>query len=57
MSLKALMKNRTTIAVAHRLSTIEDSDVIFVIENGTVVEQGTRDELMEKAGVYLRFSN
>lgn len=57
ISIEALMKNRTTIAVAHRLSTIENSDVIFVIENGAVLEQGTSDELMEKGGLYLQLNN
>jgi ABC-type multidrug transport system fused ATPase/permease subunit len=56
ISLEALMKNRTTISIAHRLSTIENSDVIFVVENGTVVEQGTRDELLDKHGEFFRLS-
>lgn len=50
--LKALGKGRTTIIVAHRLSTIQDADVIVVLDNGVVVEQGTHNELLEKKGKY-----
>lgn len=45
-------KNRTTIAVAHRLSTIQGADRIFVIDKGKVVESGSHQELMEKGDVY-----
>ncbi|MCB2356370.1 ABC transporter ATP-binding protein [Clostridium estertheticum] len=57
ISLEALMKNRTTIAIAHRLTTIENSDIIFVIENGSIVEQGTSKDLVDKAGLYMRLKN
>ena len=43
---------RTTIAIAHRLSTVRSSDVIFVIDGGRVVERGTHDELRRSGGVY-----
>ena len=43
-----LTQNRTTIAIAHRLSTLKNADRIVVLENGTIVEEGTHDELMEK---------
>uniref|UniRef100_A0A6I8SWM3 ATP-binding cassette sub-family B member 5 n=1 Tax=Xenopus tropicalis TaxID=8364 RepID=A0A6I8SWM3_XENTR len=46
-------KGRTTIVVAHRLSTIWTADVIVVIDNGAVAEQGTHSELMEKKGIYF----
>lgn len=45
-------KGRTTIAVAHRLSTIQKADQIFVFENGSIVEHGTHDGLMRKGGRY-----
>ncbi|XP_053570110.1 ATP-binding cassette sub-family B member 5 [Bombina bombina] len=45
-------KGRTTIVIAHRLSTVWAADVIVVIENGAVAEQGTHAELMEKNGIY-----
>ncbi|XP_002933334.2 ATP-binding cassette sub-family B member 5-like isoform X1 [Xenopus tropicalis] len=46
-------KGRTTIVVAHRLSTIWTADAIVVFENGAVAEQGTHSELMEKRGIYF----
>lgn len=45
-------QNRTTIAVAHRLSTIQSANRIFVVEGGRVVQQGTHKELMREGGVY-----
>jgi subfamily B ATP-binding cassette protein MsbA len=49
-SLDALMQDRTVIAVAHRLSTIENADWIVVLEDGQIVEQGTYAELLERGG-------
>ena len=52
-SLNELQKGRTSVAVAHRLGTIIDSDVIFVLESGKLVEKGTHKELLEKKGKYF----
>ena len=48
------MKTRTTIAVAHRLSTIKNSDEICVLHEGEIVERGTHDELMDIEGYYKK---
>ena len=45
-------KGRTTIVIAHRLSTVKNSDVLFVIDKGVVAEYGNHDELMNMGGVY-----
>ncbi len=52
-----LMKGRTTFIVAHRLSTIVGADVILVMENGDVVEQGSHAELLAKGGAYASLYN
>lgn len=52
-ALEKLMSNRTTIIVAHRLSTIRDVDTIVVLKNGQVVESGTHAELMSRNGDYV----
>ncbi len=53
-ALENLMQNRTTVVVAHRLSTIENADEILVIHDGAVVEQGTHKELIGHEGEYFR---
>ncbi|KAI1739466.1 hypothetical protein F4680DRAFT_136921 [Xylaria scruposa] len=50
--LRALCENRTTFIVAHRLSTVMNADIIFVVANGQVVEQGSHEELIAKNGKY-----
>ena len=51
-SLERITKNRTTIAIAHRLSTVRNADCIFVMDEGIVVESGRHEQLVEQDGVY-----
>ena len=52
-AMKALRQDRTSFVIAHRLSTIRDADLILVMENGAIVEQGTHDELLAARGAYF----
>ncbi len=54
---KKLMRGRTSFIVAHRLSTIKESDIILVMNDGDIIEQGTHDELLEKGGFYTKLYN
>jgi subfamily B ATP-binding cassette protein MsbA len=54
VALEEVMKNRTTLVVAHRLSTIESADKIVVMDEGRVVEQGSHSELLKKNGYYAQ---
>lgn len=53
-AMNTLLKGRTSIVIAHRLSTIKNADFLLVVENGTIVEQGTHDELMVLNGYYKK---
>ena len=50
----ALMKGRTVFVIAHRLSTVQNSDVIMVLEKGKIIERGTHDELLKEKGRYYQ---
>lgn len=52
-----MMKNRTSIVIAHRLSTVRHADEIIVLQKGKIVERGTHDELIQKEGFYKRLVN
>ena len=52
-----LMKGRTSFVIAHRLSTIKDADVILVMKDGDIVEQGTHEQLLAKNGFYAQLYN
>ena len=54
-SLRELMKNKTVIAIAHRLSTLREMDRIVVLDNGKIVETGSHHSLLAKKGKYYKF--
>ena len=53
-ALDELMATRTTMVIAHRLSTVRDADQIVVMDDGCVVENGNHDELVAKGGLYAQ---
>jgi ATP-binding cassette subfamily B protein len=55
-ALDALAEGRTTIAIAHRLSTVRDADQIIVLDGGRVAERGNHDELVARGGRYARLA-
>ena len=56
-AMDTLMKGRTSFVIAHRLSTIRDADVILVMKDGDIVEQGNHEELIAKGGFYADLYN
>ncbi len=56
-AMNTLMEGRTSFVIAHRLSTIKDADVILVMKEGDIIEQGTHEELLEKGGFYADLYN
>ena len=56
-ALDNLMVNRTTFVIAHRLSTVLHADIIIVLENGRIVEQGSHEDLLSNSGLYSRLHN
>ncbi|MDE1548415.1 ABC transporter ATP-binding protein [Jeotgalibaca caeni] len=56
-AMKKIMQGRTSFVIAHRLSTIRDADLILVMDQGQIIEQGTHNELIAKEGFYYRLYN
>jgi len=52
-NLKEIMKNRTTVIISHRVSSVKNADHIIFLENGKIVEEGTHNDLLEKQGFYF----
>ena len=56
-AMKEIVKGRTTFVIAHRLSTIKNADIIFVLNNGDIVEKGSHEQLMRQGGFYADLYN
>jgi len=57
LALQQVSRNRTTLVIAHRLTTVVDADEIIVLDHGTIAERGTHDELLSKRGLYASMWN
>jgi ATP-binding cassette subfamily B protein len=55
--MEKLTHNRTSFVIAHRLSTIKNADLILVMQNGNIIEQGRHQELLDKGGFYYSLYN
>ena len=55
-ALEAAMDSRTTLVIAHRLSTVKQADKILVLENGKIIETGTHADLIQRSGLYSRLA-
>ena len=53
-AMRSLMADKTCFVIAHRLSTIRHADLILVVQDGRIAEQGSHEELMEKSGMYYQ---
>ena len=56
-ALASMMNGRTSFIVAHRLSTVKEADVILVMKDGRIIEQGSHEELLDKKGFYHELYN
>ena len=56
-AMKRLMKGRTSFVIAHRLSTIVDADLILLMQNGSIIDQGTHESLLKANGAYAELYN
>ena len=56
-AMNRLMKGRTSFVIAHRLSTVRNADIIFVLRGGEIIESGSHDELMSLGGFYASLHN